>query len=247
MNHADYTPNSVVIEPIAYIRSCYPERFGIPRQAGLVPSARADIVFAATEFNQLALRGLEQCSHIWVMFWFHDQPFQTAKPLVQPPRLGGRKTMGVYATRSPNRPNPIGLSAVELVAITSVKDTWQLRVRGGDFLDGTPVLDIKPYIPYADAIATAATWASTAEIPLPVTWSEGAIATLHHHYTHPSTQGMIQDLITETIAQDPRPAHERGQDGKPGQEWNLQVREFSVFWAVVQQQALVTRLIKRPS
>lgn len=236
----------VAFEPIAHIRSCYPERFGIPRQSGLVPSAEADIVFAATEFNKLALRGLDQCSHIWVMFWFHDQPFKAAKPLVQPPRLGGRKTMGVYATRSPNRPNPIGLSAVELVSITPVKNTLRLRVRGGDFLDGTPVLDIKPYIPYADAIAPATTWASRAEPPLVVGWSEGAIATLSHCYADPVDQATIQRLITETVAQDPRPAHERGKDGKPGQEWNLQVGDFSVFWAVEQQQALITRLCPRP-
>ncbi|NEQ99476.1 MAG: tRNA (N6-threonylcarbamoyladenosine(37)-N6)-methyltransferase TrmO [Cyanothece sp. SIO2G6] len=235
----------MTFEAIAHIESCYPERFGIPRQAGLVPSAPADIVFAATEFNKLAVRGLEQCSHLWVVFIFHDQPFKTAKPLVQPPRLGGRKTMGVYATRSPNRPNPIGLSVVELVGITTVKRTLRLRVRGGDFLDGTPVLDIKPYIPYADAIATATTWAAAAETRLPVRWSDSAIATLYHSYADESAQAAIQCLIAETIAQDPRPAHERGKDGNPGQEWNLQVQEFSVFWTVAQQQAIITRLVKK--
>lgn len=246
MTDPEPPPEAVTFEAIAHIQSCYPERFGIPRQAGLVPSAQADIVFAATEFNKLALRGLEQCSHLWVVFIFHDQPFKAAKPLVQPPRLGGRKTMGVYATRSPNRPNPIGLSVVELVNITTVKRTVRLQVRGGDFLDGTPVLDIKPYLPYADAIATATTWASNPETLLPVRWSEGAIATLRDH-AHASTQAVIQRLIEETIAQDPRPAHERGKDGKPGQEWNLQVQEFSVFWAVDQQQAMITHLVKRPN
>ena len=125
---------------IATIRSCYPQRFGIPRQAGLVKTATATINFAASQNNELSIRDIESFSHLWVIFIFHKQNYSGFKPLVQPPRLGGKKTMGVYATRSPNRPNPIGLSAVLLDRVEYGEQEIRLHVRGGDFLDGTPVL-----------------------------------------------------------------------------------------------------------
>ena len=244
MTDFDPAGSPITLTPIAHIQSCYPERFGIPRQAGLVPSAQAEILLDITEANKLALRGIEGFSHIWVIFLFHKHHYATVKPLVQPPRLGGRKTMGVYATRSPNRPNPIGMSAVKLEGVEQKKGKLRLQICGGDFLDGTPVLDIKPYIPYADAIASAdSTWVTPHEASLTVEWSEGAIATLEHHFhTIESDIKPIQQLISETIAQDPRPAHEQGKDGRKGQEWNMQVREFSVFWSVAADVALITRL-----
>ena len=229
------------LTPIAHVQSCYPERFGIPRQAGLVPSATAAIIFSNTEPHKLSLRGIESFSHIWVVFLFH-QGYAKAKPLVQPPRLGGRKTMGVYATRSPNRPNPIGLSAVPLDDVEYTSDRILLHIRGGDFLDGTPVLDIKPYIPYADAIPAAnSAWATAEESLLSVEWSAEAQVALAD-----SDEGFgvkIQTLIAETIAQDPRPAHEREKDGRPGQQWNMRLGGFDVFWQVEAGIARVTRLI----
>ena len=234
--------DSVTFTPIATIRSCYPERFGIPRQAGLVPAAEAEIVFPRTEENRLSLRGVAQFSHLWIIFVFHGQQYPRVKPLVQPPRLGGRKTMGVYATRSPNRFNPIGLSAVQLESVQIKGEEIQLCVSGGDFLDGTPVLDIKPYVGYADAIATAhAPWQP--EPQLPVTWSESARSVLYQ--APPDRVAQLQRMIEETLAQDPRPAHERGKDGRPGQEWNLQLDVFSIFWAVEAGCACVTRLVLR--
>ncbi len=230
---------AITLVPIAYVHSCYPERFGIPRQAGLVPSATANIVFAMTEFNKLALRGLESFSHIWVIFLIH-QRYLKVKPLVQPPRLGGKKTMGVYATRSPNRPNPIGLSAVPLDRVEFSPDRISLHIHGGDFLDGTPVLDVKPYVPYADDIPAAnSTWAIGEDPCLPVVWSPIAVKALE---MSPTENAWIQQLITETIAQDPRPAHERRKDGRPGQEWNMRLGGFDVFWQVTAGVATVTRL-----
>lgn len=232
------------IEPIAQIRSCYPERFGTPRQAGLVPSASAQIVFAATETNKLALRGIDQFSHLWVIFWFH-QGFEQCKPLIQPPRLGGRKTIGLYASRSPNRPNPIGLSAVALDRIDQTPQEILLQIRGADIVDGTPVLDLKPYLPYADAIATATSdWA--AEAVMVVAWRRSASAYLEDRWG----QGLLPDpltlrqLIEETIGQDPRPAHERGKDGKADQVWNLRLAGFDVFWCVEGGVAWVTQLVQ---
>lgn len=219
----------VIFTPIAYIQSCYPDRFGIPRQAGLVMSAYADIVFDATEENKLALRGIEDFSHLWVLFVFHRQSYGEFKPLVRPPRLGGNKSVGVYATRSPNRPNAIGMSAVKLLGITEKKRKLRLAVQGGDFLDGTPVIDIKPYVPYADAIDSAqSAWAMGQESLLPVRWSDAAAAVL----VDSVGSERLRCLIEETLGQDPRPGYERGKDGRAGQRWNMQVENYSVFWRV---------------
>lgn len=231
----------VTFSPIAYIQSCYPERFGIPRQAGLVASAYADIVFEATEENKLALRGIEEFSHVWVIFVFHGQSYGDFKPLVRPPRLGGNKSVGVYATRSPNRPNAIGMSAVKLFGVIEKKRTLRLQVQGGDFLDGTPVIDIKPYVPYADAIESAqAAWAVEQSSLLSVSWSDEAEAVLID-CVEPGAK-KLRCLIEETLAQDPRPGYERGKDGREGQRWHMQVSNYSVFWTVEKGVAKVIKL-----
>lgn len=233
--------DAVSLTPIAYIRSCYPERFGIPRQAGLVESAKAAIVFPNTDLHWHSLRGIESFSHIWVIFILHGQSFTKFRPLVRPPRLGGNKSMGVYATRSPNRPNQIGLSAVPLDQVEQTSEEILLHIHGGDFLDGTPVLDIKPYVPYADAIPSATSaWADDADPLLPVEWSPEAMASL--------TSVLISDLqetqqvISEVIAQDPRPGYERRKDGQAGQEWNMRLAGLDIFWKVEAGTAIVTRL-----
>lgn len=218
---------------IATIRSCYPERFGIPRQAGLVKSARASIVFEATRNNELAVRDIESFSHLWVVFVFHKQNYTGFKPLVQPPRLGGKKTIGVYATRSPNRPNPIGLSAVPLERVEYGSDEILLHILEGDFLDGTPVLDIKPYVPFADSIAQASSeWADSAEPTLPVVWGTAALDELAGAEPDAERAAELQLLIEETISLDPRPAHERGKDGKSGQTWGMRFHHTDVKWNV---------------
>lgn len=229
--------------PIAYIKSCYPERFGIPRQAGLVPSADAEIVFELNETNKLALRDIEGFSHIWVLFVFHQNHYKKLKAVVQPPRLGGRKTMGVYATRSPNRPNPIGMSVVKFEGKVKKKHKLCLSVSGGDFLDGTPVLDIKPYLPYADAVPNAeSNWVTPKRASLTVKWSEQAITSLNQHLKIDTEISAAKQLITETLAQDPRPAHEQGKDGHMGQKWNMQLKRFSVFWSVEKGVAVLTKV-----
>lgn len=139
-----------MIKPIAYIRSEFPEKFGIPRQSGLVPDLQAVIVFEKEYRNADALRGLEEFSHIWLIWEFSKAVRDTWSPTVRPPRLGGNERKGVFATRSPFRPNPIGLSSVKLEGIE-----WEtpqgavLHVSGADLMDGTPIYDIKPYI-YTD-------------------------------------------------------------------------------------------------
>ena len=137
------------IKPVAYYRGSFGSKFGIPRQSGLVPSLEGRIVFTEPYRVKEALRGLEGFERIWLIWGFsaNKEAKGEWQPTVRPPRLGGNTAMGVWATRSPFRPNPLGLSCVELVAV----DGLELVVKGADLMDGTPIYDIKPYIPYADA------------------------------------------------------------------------------------------------
>ena len=139
------------MEPIARIRSEFPTKFGVPRQAGLVEGLRAAVVFEPPYRVADALRGIEGFSHLWLIWEFSENKRTGWSPTVRPPRLGGNQRLGVFATRSPFRPNPLGLSCVKLEKVElSSPDGPVLWVSGADLVDGTPILDIKPYVPYAD-------------------------------------------------------------------------------------------------
>ena len=145
--HQEFT-----MRPIARIHSDFSTKFGVPRQSGLVDSLEATVVFEPEFRNPDALRGLEGFSHIWLVWVFDQAVRKDWSPTVRPPRLGGNTRMGVFATRSPFRPNPIALSCVKLVGMEEPADRGTvLRILGADLMDGTPILDIKPYIPYADS------------------------------------------------------------------------------------------------
>lgn len=145
-----------VMRVIARIQSEFPEKFGIPRQSGLVRELRAQVVFEPEYRDPAALRGLEGFSHIWLIWEFSAARRETWLPTVRPPRLGGNKRLGVFATRSPFRPNPIGLSCVELLEVRQDEALGPvLVVAGADLMDGTPIYDIKPYLPYADCKRSA--------------------------------------------------------------------------------------------
>jgi len=188
------------IEPLGIIHSCFKEKFGIPRQSGLVKSATATLELLPPYNVEEALRGIEEFSHLWIVFAFHESICEKFQPTVRPPRLGGNTRVGVFATRSPFRPNPIGLSVVEL---KGVKGTT-LELAGGDFLDGTPVLDIKPYVPYADSIPDAnGAFAHTApEAPNTVSFSAEA-ETVFQTLEKPQ-----QMLIKDMLSYNPRPAYQ---------------------------------------
>lgn len=150
-------PQEFSMKTIARIQSDFAGKFGVPRQSGLVEALEARVVFEPEYRNPAALRGLEGFSHIWLV-WVFDQAVRAEwSPTVRPPRLGGNARLGVFATRSPFRPNPIALSAVTLAGMEETRE-WGtvLRVRGADLMDGTPILDIKPYLPYADCRPEAA-------------------------------------------------------------------------------------------
>ena len=151
-------------EPVGIIHSPYKEKFGIPRQSSLVRAARAQLELFAPYNHPDAVRGLEAFSHIWIQFVFHQTAARGWTPLVRPPRLGGNARVGVFASRSTHRPNPIGLSLVELAGI-DYTGGLKLNLTGADLVDGTPVLDIKPYIPFVESRPDAAAVSWTARRP----------------------------------------------------------------------------------
>ena len=142
---------AINMEIIARMRSDFPTKFGIPRQSGLVDSLNSTIVFEEPYRNPDALRGLEDFSHLWIIWQFSEAVRKNWSPTVRPPRLGGNTRLGVFATRSPFRPNAIGLSSVRIIGIENTdKEGTVIHIAGADLMDGTPILDIKPYIPYGD-------------------------------------------------------------------------------------------------
>ena len=150
-------PEEMTLKVIAHIHTAFPTNFGIPRQSGLVDELRGEVVFTPEYRSADAVRGLEDFSHIWLVWQFSAAVRDTWSPTVRPPRLGGNTRMGVFATRSPFRPNPLGLSSVRLEGIEQRPGLGPvLLVRGADLMDGTPIYDIKPYIPYADCHPDAA-------------------------------------------------------------------------------------------
>lgn len=213
-------------QPIGWIQSCFPEKFGIPRQPGLVPEARAFLRLLPPYDQSEAFRGLDSFSHLWLIFVFHKCYERPWKATVRPPRLGGNQRMGVFASRSGFRPNPVGQSVVKLIGLHKRQGGLRLELGGADLLDGTPVLDIKPYLPYVDAIPDAeagyAPEAPTTKFRVEFApQAEQACSALD-----PTRYPDLQRLITGLLALDPRPAYKEGDDPKPyGMRlWDLNVR-----------------------
>ncbi len=228
---------SLHFEPIGVVHSPYREKFGIPRQPGLVSAARMQLELLPPYNRPEAVKGLEGFSHIWVSFLFHGVIAGKWSPTVRPPRLGGNARVGVFASRSTHRPNPLGLSVVELERI-EFDEGVVLHLRGGDLLDGTPVLDIKPYIPYADIIPEArAGFAPEPPETCEVRFSEVAEAALVARADeHPE----LRELITQLLAQDPRPGYRRGED--EGREYGMRLYDFDLRWRVADGVAEVLAL-----
>ena len=228
------------LEPIGTITSCFKEKFGIPRQPGLVPAAKAALVLNPPYNQPETLTGLEAFSHIWLIYIFHGIEKGKWNPTVRPPRLGGNRRTGVFATRSNFRPNPIGLSVVRVEKIISKGPEVRLELSGVDLLDGTPVLDIKPYLPYADNIADASGgFAPVAPEPgLVVEFSPEArkIGARLAAGPHPG----ILDLIEQMLRLDPRPAY--SDDNKPDRIYGFHILDVDVRWRVVGGRAIVTAI-----
>lgn len=210
------------IHPIAHIQSDFAEKFGIPRQSGLVDGLEARVVFTPDYRVAEALRGIEQYSHLWLVWQFSQAAGRPWRPTVRPPRLGGNVRMGVFATRSPCRPNALGLSCVRLVGVEwDAPDGPALRVAGADLLDGTPIYDVKPYLPYADCRPEAAGgFASQPKEPsLQVEIAPELLAQV--------PEGLREALLG-VLAQDPRPQYQHRPDRVYGLEFGPLEVKFTV-------------------
>ena len=219
----------VTIQPIARMKSDFPTKFGIPRQSGLVEQLRSTIIFEPEFRNPDTLRGIEGYSHLWLIWQFSEAVRSDWSPTVRPPRLGGNTRMGVFATRSPFRPNPLGLSCVRLTGVEQDGNNGTvLRVAGVDMMDGTPIYDIKPYIPYADCHPDA---------------SEGFTQQNQDYLLEVDFPCELLKLIPEdkrdgligALAHDPRPAYQRD----PERVYGFEYAGFEVRFSVLERQLTV--------
>lgn len=205
--------DALTLSPIAIARSCFKDKFGVPRQPGLTRHAHAQLVIAPPFSREDAFRGLESASHLWLIFQFHEAVRAEWRPVVRPPRLGGNRKVGVFASRSPFRPNSLGLSVVRNHGIGRDDDgNLVLRISDHDLIDGTPILDIKPYLPFCDSVPQASLgWADSAPTDrLEVAFlpeAEQQLAALA-----PERYPDLKALIADVVSYDPRPSFRRGRD-----------------------------------
>ena len=217
------------VEPIAVIHTLYASKFGIPRQSGLVPSP-GRIVFEKTYRSKEAVRGLEEYSHLWLIWEFTEARSEGWSPTVRPPRLGGNKRMGVFATRSPFRPNSLGLSCVKIERVAlDEPDAPVIYVSGADLLDGTPIYDIKPYLPFTDSVPEAV---------------GGFAEDVKQQRLEVMIPGDLKEVrqddcavITELLAQDPRPHYQ----DDPDRVYRFEYADLRVAFRVENGVAVVTQ------
>jgi tRNA-Thr(GGU) m(6)t(6)A37 methyltransferase TsaA len=218
-------------KPIGTLHTCFKEKFGIPRQMNLVEDAPATLVFYPEFAKEEAIRELTGFSHIWLLFVFHKAVTKSWPAMVRPPRLGGNKKVGVFASRSPFRPNPIGMSAVGLKSVEMTAKGPILHLRGVDILDQTPVVDIKPYLPYSDIIPHA----KGGFAPSPpvarfyVNFSDKALGqTILLEEKIPS----LRSIITQVLENDPRPGYANKINHEPDKTYGIRLFNFDLKWMV---------------
>ena len=222
-----------IIRPIAHVRSDFTTKFGIPRQAGIVPELESILVFEPEYRDVEALRGIEGFSHLWLIWQFSENLREGFSPTVRPPRLGGNERLGVFATRSPFRPNALGLSCVQLVGLEQMEGLGTvLRLRGADLMDGTPVYDVKPYVPYADCHPDALSgFAADSGKTLEVEFMDGCEAKV--------PAGKLAAL-RGVLANDPRPRYQKD----PERVYAMDFAGMEVKFSVSGEKLLVREIIK---
>lgn len=226
------------ISAIGHIQSPYKQKFAIPRQPRLVPQAKAKLIFTA-EFNREEfVRGIEEFSHIWLLFRFHETADKGYSAMVRPPRLGGNERKGVFATRATFRPNALGMSAVKLEGVEYKNGQLSLLLAGIDLLDGTPIVDIKPYLPYSDAMHDAsAGFADTRpETQMSVEFCSEVTEFIAKQTLYPE----LKDFIANVLKQDPRPAYKKQKQGE--QSYGMTLYDFNIRWQVNGEHNLVTHI-----
>jgi tRNA-Thr(GGU) m(6)t(6)A37 methyltransferase TsaA len=212
------------LKPIGIVHSCFKEKFAIPRQPALAPAAKGEIELFPPYDDPVAIEGLEEVSHLWLSFIFHQAlPNDNEVRLrVRPPRLGGNKKIGVFATRATHRPNPLGLSVVKLDGIIN----GRLQISGIDLLDGTPIVDIKPYVPYADSLPSAVNAiASDAPELSKIEFEHSALHSATDHQQR--LQQPVIALIEQMLAQDPKPAYQKPD---PVRIYGAKIWDLEVQW-----------------
>lgn len=226
-----------VLRPIAHVHSEFPGKFGIPRQSGVVPELRSELIFTPEFRNPDALRGIEGFDRLWLIWEFSANRRASWSPTVRPPRLGGNTRLGVFATRSPFRPNPIGLSCVRLerVDLTDPRGPV-LHVAGADLMDGTPIYDIKPYIPYADCHPEA-TEGFTGQVEMQALTVEIPPEQLSRFPVEK------RDALVGVLAQDPRPRYQ----ADASRVYGLEFGGYEVKFTVSDQILTVTDIAKKGS
>jgi len=225
---------NINIQVIAKMRSDFPTKFGIPRQSGLVEALESTIVFEPAFRNSDALRGIEGYSHLWIIWQFSKAVREEWSPTVRPPRLGGNTRIGVFATRSPFRPNNLGLSCVKLIGVEhTANEGTVLHVAGADLMDGTPIFDIKPYIPYSDSFPDASGgFTDTADdYILEVVFPDALLNLLPANKRH---------AAIGVLSHDPRPSYQR----KPDRVYGLNFAGFDIRFSVKDTTLTVCDVIK---
>ncbi len=220
------------IQPIARMKSDFPTKFGIPRQSGLVHELCSTIIFEPEYRNPDTLRGIEGFSHLWLIWQFSETVHTQWSPTVRPPRLGGNARMGVFATRSPFRPNSLGLSCVRLLGTEHSKEHGTvLHVGGADLMDGTPIFDIKPYIAYSDAHpdALGGFTDSAADFLLQVDFPQDLLRLLPENK---------QEAVVALLSHDPRPSYQKD----PGRTYGLSFAGFDIRFRVEENKLTVCQV-----
>lgn len=224
--------DTLLITPIAHIKNGYKEKFGVPRQSGLAPSVKSVIEFCEEFRDENCIRDIEQYSHLWLIWGFSKNEKQWS-PTVRPPRLGGNKRVGVFATRSPFRPNSLGLSCVKLERIEDSKNGRVLVVRGGDLADGTPIYDIKPYLPYVDSVPEAFGGFSEEH-------KNDACGVVFPNELQKLLSGDQVQIVTELLSLDPRPAYQ--DDGE--RVYGLAFDDFQIKFRYKDEKIIVVDIIR---
>ncbi|TWX57690.1 tRNA (N6-threonylcarbamoyladenosine(37)-N6)-methyltransferase TrmO [Colwellia hornerae] len=234
--------NQITFNFIGRVNSPYKEKFAIPRQPGLVSAAKGSILLLEDANNEELLRGIEQFSHLWVLFIFHGTEQQGWKPLVRPPRLGGNKKLGVLATRSTFRPNPIGMSVVKLEGVEQKNKQLIINISGLDLLDQTPVVDIKPYLPYSDSIDDARAGFAQQQPYQALTTRFSSQAQQDVQQYQREYLGLAL-FIEQVLAQDPRPAYKKRQDDD--KIYGMKLYDLNIRWQAISDNELKVLSIHR--
>ncbi len=220
------------MKAIAHIRTDFKEKFGIPRQSGIISVSKGKVVFEKEYAVSEAVRGLEDFSHIWLLWEFSENKRDDWSPTVRPPKLGGNKRVGVFATRSPFRPNPIGLSCVELISVEYTKEGPVLNVKGADLMDNTPIYDIKPYLPYADSYPEA-----KAGFTENISFSELEVnIKTESFYELPDE---LKENILKILSSDPRPSYHNDE-----RIYGFKYSDYEIKFNVVQNKLNIINIEK---